>query len=205
MCPNSPSVITPPMEGLMMAGYGEDKNIGVLVCGAAGLDVAFSVSVFDICISLLFQKKDLDTSQMFQKGAYDILIDLGGGFVFGLIAGLMPIKDDVLAVWKRMFAVIASGMIAIASGPKVGLPGTGPLSCIVSSFVAAMLWKMQVPLQSKMRVVDIIQTSWVVLCPMVFAFTGSDVDISMLDLKTIQWMVAIVLLSICVSSLVVST
>uniref|UniRef100_A0A1B6GAT8 Cation/H+ exchanger domain-containing protein n=2 Tax=Cuerna arida TaxID=1464854 RepID=A0A1B6GAT8_9HEMI len=199
LCPNSPSVITPPMEELVLAGYGEEKNIGVLVCGAAGLDVAISVSAFDICISLLFQTKDLGTTQMIQKGATDIFIDLGGGFVFGLIAGLMPIKDDVLAVWKRVFAVIASGMIAIASSnPKVGLPGTGPLSCIVSSFVAAMLWKMQLPLHSKMRVVDIIQMSWIVLCPMLFAFTGSDVDISILDLYTIQWMVSIVLLSICI-------
>uniref|UniRef100_A0A1B6KTM9 Cation/H+ exchanger domain-containing protein n=1 Tax=Graphocephala atropunctata TaxID=36148 RepID=A0A1B6KTM9_9HEMI len=196
LCPNSPSVITPPMEGLMAAGYGEEKSLGALVCGAAGLDVAFSVSMFDICMSLLFHKKDLSPTQMVQNGTLDILMDITGGFVMGLLAGLLPVKDDVLAVWKRVFAVMAGGMTAIASGPKMGSPGTGPLSCIVSSFVAAMLWKMQIPLHSRMRVVDIIQSSWIVLCPMLFAFTGSDVDISVLDFYTVQWMVSIVLLSI---------
>ncbi|KAG8296982.1 Sodium/hydrogen exchanger 9B2 [Homalodisca vitripennis] len=54
LCPNSPAVITPPMEELMAMGYGEGKHVGVLVRGAAGLDVAFSVSLFDICLALLF-------------------------------------------------------------------------------------------------------------------------------------------------------
>lgn len=44
------------MQGLMDAGYGQEKNIGAMVHGAAGLDVAFSVSVFDICNSLLFHR-----------------------------------------------------------------------------------------------------------------------------------------------------
>lgn len=47
------------MQTLMDAGYGEEKFIGAMVHGAAGLDVAFSVSIFDICLSLLFHRSEL--------------------------------------------------------------------------------------------------------------------------------------------------
>lgn len=67
LCPVSPSVITPPMVELMEAGYGEEKNIGVLIHGAAGLDVAFSVSVFDICLALLFRRSMITHLNYYSK------------------------------------------------------------------------------------------------------------------------------------------
>lgn len=48
---------------------------------------------------------------------------------------------------------------------------------------------------------DIMQGLWVVLCPMLFAFTGSDINLvsSGIDLVTWCWMIFIVLLTIVVS------
>lgn len=48
---------------------------------------------------------------------------------------------------------------------------------------------------------DIMQGLWVVLCPMLFAFTGSDIDLvsSGIDLVTWCWMIFIVLLTVIVS------
>ncbi|XP_046681931.1 sodium/hydrogen exchanger 9B1-like isoform X3 [Homalodisca vitripennis] len=198
LCPNSPAVITPPMEELMAMGYGEGKHVGVLVRGAAGLDVAFSVSLFDICLALLFHFRDLNAAQAMGKGSYDLMVDVVGGCFLGLLAGLLPVQDNTAAVWKRTIAVTAGGMIAIVSGPKVGLPGTGPLSSICTGFVATMLWKLQTPLSSKTLVNTIFQGSWVVLCPILFASTGSDVDMSILDWTTITWMLGIVLVTVIV-------
>jgi len=108
------------------------------------------------------------------------------------------LKVTALALWKRTFAMMTGGMLAIVLGPRVGLPGTGPLSSIVTGFVASMLWKLQAPLSTKKTVNDIIQGLWVVLCPMLFAFTGSDVDITVLDWYTLSWMIGVVLVTIVV-------
>ncbi|XP_054290738.1 sodium/hydrogen exchanger 9B1-like isoform X2 [Macrosteles quadrilineatus] len=198
LCPNSPSAITPPMAQLMAQGYGEEEGIGVLVHGAAGLDVAFSVTIFDLCLAILFHGRHLEPWLMIGKGSLDVLADIVGGFVLGVIAGLLPVQDNALALWKRTFATMTGGMLAIVLGPRVGLPGTGPLSSIVTGFVASMLWKLQAPLSTKKTVNDIIQAMWIVLCPMLFAFTGSDVDISYLDWYTVCWMVGIVLVTVVV-------
>lgn len=51
---------------------------------------------------------------------------------------------------------------------------------------------------------DIMQGLWVVLCPMLFAFTGSDINLvsSGIDLVTWCWMIFIVLLTIIVSIII---
>lgn len=43
---------------------------------------------------------------------------------------------------------MAAGLLAIMMGPRTSVPGTGPLSCIITAFVASMFWKLQLPLSS---------------------------------------------------------
>lgn len=43
---------------------------------------------------------------MVAMGSIDVLIDLGGGFILGLIAGFLPVEDnvsdDIYLIWLSM-------------------------------------------------------------------------------------------------------
>lgn len=54
LCAISPAVVVPTLLQLKQQGYGEGKGISTLVIAASSIDDVLAISVFSICISIIF-------------------------------------------------------------------------------------------------------------------------------------------------------
>lgn len=52
----SPAVVVPTLLSLKERGYGEDKGIATLVIAASSLDDIIAISIFGICLGMIFSE-----------------------------------------------------------------------------------------------------------------------------------------------------
>ncbi|XP_046681985.1 sodium/hydrogen exchanger 9B2-like isoform X2 [Homalodisca vitripennis] len=190
LCAISPAVVVPTLLDLKERGYGEDKGIPTLVLAACSLDDITAISMFSLFLGMIFSTGDL-THQILQ-GPTDILVGLVSGILWGIVSGSLPHRDDDLAVWKRSAMVGIGGLCAILGAPKAGFPSAGPLACVTIAFVASVCWKTQGPMSNKTQVADVFSILWRILEPMLYAFIGAEIDLTILDLHTVTWGAAVI-------------
>lgn len=94
----------------------------------------------------------------------------------------------------RAFLLGAGGFLAVTGSQYYGYPGAGPLTCIISSFVAGTGWKWRVKNQcNKMTITPndfddnqedpiekIFENIWFALQPVLFASIGTEIKFELL-------------------------
>ncbi|XP_054283268.1 sodium/hydrogen exchanger 9B2-like isoform X2 [Macrosteles quadrilineatus] len=190
LCAISPAVVVPTLLGLKERGYGEDKGIPTLVLAACSLDDITAISLFSLFLGMIFSTGDL-THQILQ-GPTDVIVGLVAGIVWGIISGSLPHRDDELVVWKRAAMVGGGGLCAILGAPLAQFPSAGPLACVTMAFVASVCWKTQGSVAGKPQVADVFSVFWRVLEPMLYAFIGAEIDLTVLNLNTVLWGAAVI-------------
>ncbi|XP_054268154.1 sodium/hydrogen exchanger 9B2-like isoform X3 [Macrosteles quadrilineatus] len=151
MCAISPAVVVPTLLKLKKEGYGESKGISTLVIAASSIDDVLAISVFSICLSIIFSTGESLVGQISQ-GPLDVMVGLTVGAVWGLTSALTPLLEDDYLVWKRVVLIGCGGLSAVLGSSFAGYPGAGPLVAITSAFVASTVWAQQGWAADSMRV-----------------------------------------------------
>ncbi|XP_046675876.1 sodium/hydrogen exchanger 9B2-like isoform X3 [Homalodisca vitripennis] len=187
----SPAVVVPVLLGLQERGYGESKGIATLVIAASSMDDVLAISIYGICLSMIFSTGNSNLSQQLLQGPLEMVIGLAIGIVWGLLTAVIPHRDDKLVVLKRSVMVGAGGLCAVLGAELVGFPGAGPLACITASFVGCVCWKVQ-GWSSHNPVSNVFGKVWLILQPMLFGLIGAEIDLKELRLETISSGLAVI-------------
>uniref|UniRef100_A0A1B6MRH4 Cation/H+ exchanger transmembrane domain-containing protein n=1 Tax=Graphocephala atropunctata TaxID=36148 RepID=A0A1B6MRH4_9HEMI len=191
MCAISPAVVVPTLLKLKKEGYGEGKGISTLVIAASSIDDVLAISVFSICISIIFSTGQSLVMQMLQ-GPLDVCVGLAAGAVWGVVSGLTPHLDDEHIVWKRVVMVGGAGLCAVLGSSYIGYPGAGPLAAITAAFVAAIVWRLQGGDPATNAVEEVFSNIWAVMQPVLFGLIGAEIDLRQLELEIVTWGVIII-------------
>ncbi|XP_046674304.1 sodium/hydrogen exchanger 9B2-like isoform X2 [Homalodisca vitripennis] len=191
MCAISPAVVVPTLLKLKKEGYGEGKGISTLVIAASSIDDVLAISVFSICISIIFSTGESLMMQVLQ-GPMDVCVGLAVGSLWGIVSGLTPHLDDEQIVWKRVVMVGGAGLCAVLGSSYIGFPGAGPLIAITAAFVAAIVWKLQGGAPATNAVEEVFSSIWLVMQPVLFGLIGAEIDLRQLELEIVTWGVIII-------------
>lgn len=181
----SPAVVVPVLLALQERGYGESKGIATLVIAASSMDDVLAISIYGICLSMIFSTGNANIGQQLLQGPLEMLIGLTAGIVWGLLSAIIPHRDDKLVVVKRSVMIGAGGLCAILGAELVDFAGAGPLACITASFVGCLCWKMQ-GWGSHNPVSTVFGKVWLLLQPMLFGLIGAEIDLNELRYETIS-------------------
>ncbi|XP_054267845.1 sodium/hydrogen exchanger 9B2-like isoform X1 [Macrosteles quadrilineatus] len=186
MCAISPAVVVPTLLKLKKEGYGESKGISTLVIAASSIDDVLAISVFSICLSIIFSTGESLVGQISQ-GPLDVMVGLTVGAVWGLTSALTPLLEDDYLVWKRVVLIGCGGLSAVLGSSFAGYPGAGPLVAITSAFVASTVWAQQGWAADSNPVENIFSGIWQVMQPVLFALIGAEIDLTLLQPEILTW------------------
>ncbi|XP_054282302.1 sodium/hydrogen exchanger 9B2-like isoform X2 [Macrosteles quadrilineatus] len=181
----SPAVVVPVLLGLQERGYGESKGIATLVIAASSMDDVLAISIYGICLSMIFSTGNSDISRQLLQGPLEMLVGLAIGIAWGLLTAVIPHRNDKLVVLKRSVMIGAGGLCAILGAEMLEFPGAGPLACITASFVGCLCWKHQ-GWDSHNPVSTVFGKVWLLLQPMLFGLIGAEIDLNELRYETIS-------------------
>ncbi|RZF34445.1 hypothetical protein LSTR_LSTR016318, partial [Laodelphax striatellus] len=186
----SPAVVVPVLLSLKERGFGEAKGISTLVIAASSIDDIAAISIFGICLGMLFSEGDI--AEQLIHGPIEILIGASSGILWGMLSAYFPHRLDNLVVFKRSVMVGGGGLVAVLGSHLIGYAGAGPLACITASFTASLCWKMQGWSSSHNPVADVYSTIWLILQPMLFGLIGAEIDLTQLRLDTLGYGMAVI-------------
>lgn len=181
----SPAVVVPTLLKLSEGGYGESKGISTMVIAASSLDDIVAISAFGIFLGFATNSGDNDVMHHLLKAPKEIALGVVFGVVWGLISSWLPHKEDKFVVFKRVFMIGGGGLFSVLGSQMIGYTGAGPLSCIISAFVACLCWKWQGWSDSFNPVATAFSGLWIILQPALFGLIGAEINLSEIDLTQI--------------------
>ncbi|KAI5704273.1 hypothetical protein M8J75_003579 [Diaphorina citri] len=179
----SPAVVVPTLLKLSSEGYGESKGISTMVIAASSLDDIVAISAFGIFLGFATNvgKSDADITNQLLQAPIEISLGVLFGIVWGLISAWLPHKEDKFVVFKRVFMIGGGGLFSVLGSQMIGYNGAGPLSCIISAFVACLCWKWQGWSDSYNPVATAFSGLWLIMQPALFGLIGAEIDLSQID------------------------
>ncbi|XP_075211444.1 sodium/hydrogen exchanger 9B2-like isoform X2 [Lycorma delicatula] len=186
----SPAVVVPVLLNLKERGYGEAKGISTLVIAASSIDDIAAISIFGVCLGMLFSEGDI--IHQLAHGPIEMVIGFSSGIAWGLLIAYFPHRDDDHVTLKRSVLVGGGGLTAVLGSQLVGYSGAGPLTCITASFTASLCWKLQGWSSNHNPVADVFSYVWLILQPMLFGLIGAEIDLTQLRMDTVGYGLAVI-------------
>ncbi|XP_039257713.1 sodium/hydrogen exchanger 9B2-like [Styela clava] len=110
----------------------------------------------------------------------EVVIGIAAGLVCGFLISYVPPKDMKHKSFVRGSLLLSIGVFAVFASDFWGIPGSGALWALVTSFVASFHWKDECkPLEVAWHYM------WIVFQPILFGLTGATVQVDMLDGQTV--------------------
>lgn len=176
----SPAVVVPTLLKLQEGGFGESKGIATMVIAASSLDDIVAISAFGIFLGFVTNHDD-DTTARLIKAPMEILFGSIFGIFWGIVSAWLPHKEDKFVVFKRVFMIGGGGLFSVLGSQLIGYSGAGPLSCIISAFVACLCWKWQGWSDSYNPVATAFSGLWLIMQPALFGLIGAEIDLSQIN------------------------
>ncbi|KAL1124010.1 hypothetical protein AAG570_001780, partial [Ranatra chinensis] len=179
----SPAVVVPCLIRLRNKGYGVAKGIPTLIIAVSGIDDASSVAAFGIIHSIMFSSNSLVYEILL--GPLSIIVGIGFGVIWGLLARYIPEKEDPFVVPLRILLLLGGGLIAVTGSELIGLGGAGPLGCIAAAFLSVCAWSSQGWDVEDNPVATAFEIFWMIFEPVLFGLTGTQIRINEMDPHTV--------------------
>uniref|UniRef100_T1JIN7 Cation/H+ exchanger transmembrane domain-containing protein n=1 Tax=Strigamia maritima TaxID=126957 RepID=T1JIN7_STRMM len=197
----SPAVVVPCLLALSDRNYGTRKGIPTLVIAAASIDDVLAIGGFGVVLAITFSTGNLTMTVL--QGPIEVLIGIVYGSVIGLLLWFLPNKSNSHKVSLRSSLLFLTSVFGVLGSRVFDFAGSGPLACLIVSFVAAVQWRKEdeISLESIKYVYVFL---WFVFQPFLFALIGAEINISSLDLNVIGYGVATLACGLTIRILVTS-
>merc|ERR1711881_328537 len=192
----SPAVIIPCLMSLSQRGYGVEKGIPTLVIAACSADDVVAISGFGIFLGITFNTgKPLWT--LILHGPIEVLIGVGFGTFWGILAQWIPNKDHHHVGFFRWLILLGGGLIALFGAHLIHYDGAGGLATIIMAFVAGMAWRRE-GWGDHNPVTKTFHRMWIILEPVIFALIGTEIQIHKINLQTLGLSIVVLLIALVV-------
>ncbi|BES88710.1 Hypothetical protein NTJ_01518 [Nesidiocoris tenuis] len=196
MSPISPAVVVPTLISLKERGYGEDKGIATLVIAASAIDDVFSIVAFGVVLKMIFTSGE-DIVTTIVSGPLDVIGGIIIGLVWALLCALLPNKDDINCIAKRISLVGVGGVALVLGTSALNHGVIGTLGCITTSLFANICWNMQEPDSSKnSKVPHVFTVIWRYTEPVLFAMVGAEIDVRTIQPSMVLYGLAVIAIGI---------
>merc|ERR1711953_753013 len=175
----SPAVIIPCLMSLSQKGYGVAKGIPTLVIAACSADDVVAISGFGIFMGLTFNTGG-PLWKLILHGPIEVLIGVGFGAFWGLLAQWIPNKGHRHVAFFRWLVLLGGGLIALFGANEIHYEGAGGLATIIMAFVAGMQWRKE-GWGDHNPVTKTFQRMWIFLEPVIFALIGTEIQIDKIE------------------------
>ena len=192
----SPAVIIPCLMSLSSRGYGVKKGIPTLVIAACSADDVVAISGFGIFLGITFNTgKPLWT--LILHGPIEILIGVGFGTFWGILAQWIPNKDHNHVAFFRWLILLGGGLVALFGAHLMHYDGAGGLATIIMAFVAGMKWRKE-GWGDHNPVTNTFRRMWMILEPVIFALIGTEIQIHKINPRTLGLSIAVLVIALII-------
>ncbi|XP_063231962.1 sodium/hydrogen exchanger 9B2-like isoform X2 [Bacillus rossius redtenbacheri] len=190
----SPAVVIPCLFHLAARGYGVDKGVPTLIVAAASFDDIIAIAVFGVMVSVIFSTGSL-TMQII-RGPAGLVMGLAFGVLWGVMARYVPSERASWLVGSRTVLLACGGLLAVLGAEAVGFDGAGPLGCITAAFVSCGGWRAGGWSDDHNPVGDNFSLLWQFLQPVLFSLIGTEIDLFVLEGRTVGLGLACLLIAL---------
>ncbi|XP_054166014.1 sodium/hydrogen exchanger 9B2-like [Oppia nitens] len=200
----SSAIVIPDMIVLQEEQLGTNKGIPTLLMASASVDNVVAITGFGVCLSFVFDNNSSLVWNIF-KAPVTVVAGIVGGVVFGLILWLIPIKccpqEEQQNDFKllRLCLLLLIGMFLVFVSKKVGFDGSGPLGCLIFSFITSLKWRSS-PFYEQLR--NYLCYLWLIFEVSLFVLIGSEVKISDLNNSSIGFAVISLFIGLLMRSII---
>merc|ERR1719394_1485383 len=192
----SPAVIIPSLMSLSQRGYGVAKGIPTLVIAACSADDVVAISGFGIFLGLTFNAS-APLWKLVLHGPIEVLIGVGFGGVWGLLAQWIPNQGHRHVAFFRWLILLGGGLIAVFGAQLIHYDGAGGLATIILAFVAGMGWRKE-GWGDHNPVTKTFKRMWIILEPVIFALIGTEIQVDKINPETLGFSIIVLLLALAV-------
>lgn len=192
----SPAVIIPCLMSLSQRGYGVEKGIPTLVIAACSADDVVAISGFGIFLGITFNTgKPLWT--LILHGPIEVLIGVGFGTFWGILAQWIPNKDHHHVGFFRWLILLGGGLIALFGAHLIHYDGAGGLATIIMAFVAGMEWRKE-GWGDHNPVTKTFHRMWIILEPVIFALIGTEIQLHKINPQKLGLSIAVLVVALLI-------
>ena len=192
----SPAVIIPCLMHLSQEGYGIAKGIPTLVIAVCSLNDALAISGFGIVQAITFNTGQPLWS-LILHGPIEILIGVGFGTLWGILAQWIPNRDHQHVGFFRWIILFGGALMAIFGSNLIHYDGAGGLATITMAFVAGIQWRKEGDGDVN-PMTKHFQRMWIILEPVIFALIGTKIQINKINTNALAVQIVILLIALII-------
>ena len=174
----SPSVIIPCLLPLMEAGHGNDKGLHTIIITACSAGDAVAISGFGIFLGIIFVRNN-DLLHLILHGPIEVMIGLGVGSGWGLLARYIPHRGHGDRLLGRAVILLSGGLVSMFGSHLIHYDGAGAVSTITMAAVAGIQWRGEAGLARGVTSPELklFRKIWLLLEPILFALIGTELRV----------------------------
>lgn len=122
--------------------YGIQKGIPTIVMAATSVDDILAITLFGVTLGTVFSQGDIWLT--LSKGPIELIMGIAFGIIWGGFIGIFISKTEQFhktIPLQRAFYCLFGGCIAVFGFQYCNFPGAGPLGCLTSAFIGAVIWR----------------------------------------------------------------
>merc|ERR1712179_351305 len=192
----SPAVIIPCLMTLSQRGLGVAKGIPTLVIAACSADDVVAISGFGIFLGITFNT-GAPMWKLILHGPIEVLIGVGFGVFWGLLAQWIPNKEHRHVAFFRWLILFGGGLIALFGAHLIHYDGAGGLATIIMAFVAGMEWRKE-GWGDHNPVTKTFKRMWIILEPVIFALIGTEIQVDKINPNTLGLSIVVLIIALAV-------
>ena len=130
-------------------------------------------------------------------GPIEVLIGVGFGVGWGLLAQYIPDKDHKNVGFFRWLILLGGGLIALFGAHMIHYDGAGGLATIIMAFIAGTKWRKE-GWGDHNPVTKTFHRMWIILEPVIFALIGTEIQIHKINPHTLGYSIAVLLIALLI-------
>ncbi|KAK9730825.1 Sodium/hydrogen exchanger family [Popillia japonica] len=176
------SVIVSCLFQLKDLADGVNKGLHILVVAVSTINCIVCIAIFGIILGIIFSTDNLTMAIL--HGPIALIIGFTYGGSLGMICRYLPCANEQYLVPLRSLLLGLGCLTGAYGGQALGYGAVGPLGCITAGFVASTGWRKQGwgsshPIRLNFALL------WRFFEPIVFGLLGMEIDLSILNGRTI--------------------
>ena len=179
MSGSSPAIIIPCLMPLTEAGLGRDRGVNTIIIAACSAGDVVAISGFGIFLGMIFVRNS-DLLHLILHGPVEMVIGLGAGTVWGLLARYIPHRGHEDRLLARALVLLSGGLVSMLGSHLIHYDGAGAVSTITMAAVAGTQWRREARLPGGGTIPELklFRKAWLLCETILFALIGTEIRVS---------------------------